>query len=133
MIRSRPVWKLIAFSYTAFAIVGEGYAFAPSLSLLLATEFVFTLGEMVGLPQLQNTVGLLAPEDKRGAYFAIFGVRWSLAETFGPLLGGFTMHVAGGKVLFSSLGLLIIVSGAFLVRMLYARTARDAASVQLTA
>lgn len=132
MIRSRPVWKLIAFSYAAFAIVGVGYAFAPSLSLLLATEFVFTLGEMVGLPQLQNTVGLLAPEDKRGAYFAIFGLRWSIAETFGPLLGGVTMHLAGGKVLFTSIGILIVVAGVLLVRMLYLRTTKEAASIQLT-
>lgn len=118
--RERAVWILVAISYLGFGLVGFGYAFSPSLGFLLVTEFIFAVGEMIGLPQLQHVVGLLAPEDQRGVYFAVFGLRWSIAETLGPLFGGLMMHLAGGKALFVSIGTLILASGAILVLMLRA-------------
>jgi len=118
LARNRPLWVMIGFSYLAFCLVGFGYAFAPSLGFLLVTEFVFTLGEMVGLPQMQHIVGLFAPKDKRGSYFAVYGLRYSLSETAGPLLGAYVMRKAGGRVLFMSIGILIAVSGLILVTVL---------------
>jgi MFS family permease len=120
LARDRAVWKLVAISYLSFGLVGIGYAFAPSLGFLLGTEFVFAMGEMVGLPQLQHVVGLLAPEDQRGSYFALFNLRWTISETLGPLFGGLLMRFAGGKVLFVLIGALILASGTILVLMLRA-------------
>ncbi|QQE77416.1 MFS transporter [Alicyclobacillus sp. SO9] len=113
--RKHQAWALILFSYVAFASVGIGYAFAPSLGVLLAVEFVFTLGEMIGFPQLQHVVSLLAPADKRGKYFSIFGLRWTAGSIVGPLAGGWVMKTLSGSYLFAGIGVVIFVSGLLMV------------------
>ena len=111
LTRKVPSWILLTISFTAFACVGFGYAWAPSLPVLLATEFIFTLGEMIGFPQLQHVVGLLAPPDKRGVYFSIFGLRWSIGGVAGPIVGGWLMRTMGGTWMFSIIGSLVFAAG----------------------
>ncbi|HUW63301.1 MAG TPA: MFS transporter [Spirochaetia bacterium] len=111
LLKNVAAWIVIAFSFLAFAIASFGYGWAPSVGILLANEFVFTIGEMIGVPQLSHIVSLIAPEDKRASYFAIFGLRMSLGEIIGPLLGGWLMTTVGGGNLFRITGLLILAGG----------------------
>lgn len=121
LTRNMKTWLLLLFSFTAFTCVGFGYAWAPSLAVLLATEFVFTVGEMIGFPQLQHAVGLLAPADKRGKYFAIFGLRWTIGNVVGPLFGGWLMRSVGGAWMFITIGIVIFVAGLLMVVTLRSR------------
>jgi MFS family permease len=121
LTRNMRIWLLLLFAFTAFACVGFGYAWARSLAVLLATEFVFTVGEMIGFPQLQHAVGLLAPADKRGKYFAIFGLRWTIGNVVGPLFGGWLMRSVGGAWMFTTVGIVIFVAGLLMVVTLRSR------------
>ena len=118
LTRTSQTWFLLLISSLAFAAVGFGYAFAPSLALLLLTEFVFTVGEMIGFPQLQHAVGLLAPPEKRGIYFAIFGLRWTIGSVAGPLIGGWFTRIASGAWMFSIVGIAILIAGLLMVAII---------------
>lgn len=100
--------------------------------MLLAVEFVFTLGEMVGFPQLQQVVSLLAPADKRGMYFAIFGLRWTVGSIIGPLLGGWIMGIWNGIYLFSIVGSLILLAGVTMVWTLRLQSRKENLKEQVT-
>ncbi len=109
---------LIFLSFMAFSIVCIGYAFSPSLPMLLITEFVFTVGEMIGLPQLNGMVAALAPPEKRGHYFAIFDLRWNIGEMIGPTLGALIVTRFSGSTMFVVFGLWIAVSSVLLIGVL---------------
>lgn len=126
LTRNMQTWILLLFSCTAFTCVGFGYAWAPSFAVLLATEFIFTLGEMTGFPQLQHAISLLAPVDKRGIYFSIFGLRWTIGSVAGPILGGWLMRMAGGTWMFATIGSVIFIAGLLLVATIRSRMPRAA-------
>ncbi|NME98932.1 MFS transporter [Aneurinibacillus aneurinilyticus] len=69
--------------------------------LLLLVQFVFTIGESIGLTHLLKFVSVLAPVDQRGRYFSVFGIHWDISRTAGPALGGLVFENFGGQMLFS--------------------------------
>lgn len=110
-----PAYAVIGAAYALYALVALGYGFAPWLWLLLGTEFLFTIGEMLVGPQIQKVVSEIAPNDKRGWYFSIFGMNWQLGRAVGPVLGGLVMTAFGGEAMFLALSAAIGVAGIVIV------------------
>ncbi|WP_438446540.1 MDR family MFS transporter [Gorillibacterium sp. sgz5001074] len=106
-----PARKVMMFSYGMFALVSVGYGYAPWFVLLLAVEFVFTIGEMLNGPHMQKLVSVMAPPEHRGFYFSIYGMNWQLSRAVGPILGGFLLSRINGEFLFSLLTVVILAAG----------------------
>ena len=73
-----------------FLTIGAGLAISglgTSLWILVLAMTVFTLGEMISMPQTGAFISTLAPEDMRGRYMGVSGCMWSLAMMIGPALG----------------------------------------------
>jgi MFS family permease len=110
-----PAYAVIGIAYALYALVALGYGFAPWLWLLLATEFLFTIGEMLVGPHIQKVISEIAPSDKRGWYFSVFGMNWQLGRAVGPVLGGVVMSLYGGEGMFLALSAAIAASGVMIV------------------
>lgn len=106
-----PAKRVMLLSYGMFAAVGLGYGYAPWFIMLLAVEFIFTMGEMLYGPHMQKLVSVMAPPEHRGFYFSIYGMNWQLSRAVGPVLGGFLFSRAGGEVLFTCLTAVIAAAG----------------------
>ncbi|MGN7470311.1 MDR family MFS transporter [Brevibacillus sp. SAFN-007a] len=111
-----PAHRVILTAYLFLACVGFGYGWAPGFLLLVLAEVLFTIGEMLYGPQIQKAISVMAPEQYRGRYFAIFGANWSITGTIGPSVGAVAFKGIGGAFWFSILGLLLLVGGLFQYR-----------------
>ncbi|QYR23491.1 MFS transporter [Paenibacillus sp. sptzw28] len=111
-------YRIIGLSYAMYAAVSFGYGFSHYVALLFFFEFIFSIGEMLVGPHLQKAVSQLAPPDKRGFYFSIFGLHLQLPLAFGPVIGGLLYTAYDGKVLFSLVGILFLLSGAAQVMLI---------------
>ncbi|MGZ0049838.1 MDR family MFS transporter [Brevibacillus gelatini] len=126
-----PAHRVILTAYLFLACVGFGYGWAPSFLLLVLAEALFTIGEMLYGPQIQKAISIMAPEEYRGRYFAIFGANWGITGTIGPSVGAVAFKGIGGALWFSLLGLLLLVGGLFQFRFVKKATRAAAAeSVQ---
>lgn len=111
-----PAHRVILVAYLFLACVGFGYGWAPSFLILVLAEFLFTIGEMLYGPQIQKAISVMAPEEYRGRYFAIFGANWGITGTIGPSVGAVAFRGIGGAFWFSILGLLLFIGGLFQYR-----------------
>lgn len=102
---------MITISYFMFALVSFGYGYAPSFIALIIVEIIFSISEMIGINHLQKFVSLMAPLDKRGRYFSIFGMYMQIPRLIGPSICGFILAGYGGRVMFSLLGALLLLGG----------------------
>ncbi|MED4750037.1 MFS transporter [Brevibacillus choshinensis] len=111
-----PAHRVILTAYLFLACVGFGYGWAPGLLVLIIAETVFTIGEMLYGPQIQKAISVMAPEEYRGRYFAVFGANWGITGTIGPSVGAVAFRGIGGAYWFSVLGLILIIGGLFQYR-----------------
>lgn len=111
-------YRVIGLSYALYAVVAFGYGWSRYIALLFVIEFIFSIGEMLIGPQLQNEISSIAPEGKRGFYFAIFGLHLQLPLAFGPVVGGLVYTAWNGTIMFMLLGILFILAGAAQVILL---------------
>ncbi|MED4780623.1 MFS transporter [Brevibacillus choshinensis] len=111
-----PAHRVILTAYLFLACVGFGYGWAPGLLVLIIAETVFTIGEMLYGPQIQKAISVMAPEEYRGRYFAVFGANWGITGTIGPSVGAVAFRSIGGAYWFSVLGLILIIGGLFQYR-----------------
>jgi MFS family permease len=111
-------YLMVGASYGLFAIVALGYGFVPFFGLLLAVEFVFTIGEMLYGPHIQKVISKIAPEHQRGWYFSVFGMNQQLSRAVGPIFGGLLLSRFSGEFLFIVLALLLVVFGFCQVRII---------------
>ncbi|MED4581969.1 MFS transporter [Brevibacillus choshinensis] len=111
-----PAHRVILIAYLFLACVGFGYGWAPGLLVLIIAETVFTIGEMLYGPQIQKAISVMAPEEYRGRYFAVFGANWGITGTIGPSVGAVAFRGIGGAYWFSVLGLILIIGGLFQYR-----------------
>ncbi|WP_289136586.1 MFS transporter [uncultured Brevibacillus sp.] len=103
--------RVVLLAYLFLACVGFGYGWAPGFFVLILAEILFTIGEMLYGPQIQKAISVMAPEEYRGRYFAIFGANWGITGTIGPSVGAVAFRGIGGAFWFSILGLLLFVGG----------------------
>lgn len=103
--------KMITISYILFALVSFGYGYSPSFLTLIIVEIIFSLSEMIGINHLQKYVSLMAPLDKRGRYFSIFGMYMQIPRLIGPTICGFVLAKFGGGVMFLLLSALLLLGG----------------------
>lgn len=111
-------YAVVGASYAFFSVVAIGYGYSSVLLALFAAEFVFTIGEMLNGPHLQKTISLMAAEEKRGYYFAVFGASRLLGQGLGPILGGLMLAWTSGEVLFTLLAVILAASGFAQFRVL---------------
>lgn len=106
-----PPHRVILIAYGFLACVGFGYGWAPGLLVLIIAETLFTIGEMLYGPQIQKAISVMAPEEHRGRYFAVFGANWGITGTIGPSVGAVAFRSMGGAFWFSVLGILLLIGG----------------------
>jgi MFS family permease len=73
-----------------YLIVGLGMGlngFGASITLLIASMLVFTVGEMIALPVNNGYMAGLAPDEMRGRYQGAMSISWSCATMIGPSMG----------------------------------------------
>ncbi|WP_421385385.1 MDR family MFS transporter [Bacillus salacetis] len=92
--------KILIISYSLYFIAALSYGFSTSLLLLILTQLILTVAESLGLNRLLNHISHIAPSNKRGLYFSIYGTHWDLSRMAGPYLGGKIMLEWGGSTLF---------------------------------
>ncbi|RDI45790.1 MDR family MFS transporter [Falsibacillus pallidus] len=101
--------KIIGISYVCFALAAVGLGLSSTYVMLIITVLILTIGESIGLNHFLSFVGRMAPADKRGTFFAIYGTHWDLSRTISPAIGGIIMlHVGGGFIFFGAGALLLI-------------------------
>ncbi|QUO43082.1 MFS transporter [Brevibacillus composti] len=109
--------RVILLAYLLLGCVGFGYGWAPAFWLLVVSEAIFTIGEMLYGPQIQKAISVMAPEEFRGRYFSIFGANWGVTGTLGPSTGAVAFRNIGGAYWFSIIGVLLIIAGLFQYRL----------------
>jgi MFS family permease len=92
--------KILFISYSLYFIAAVSYGFSTSLLLLILTQLILTAAESLGLNRLLNHISQIAPSNKRGLYFSIYGTHWDISRMAGPFLGGIILMEWGGSTLF---------------------------------
>jgi len=79
-----------AVMVVGFLLVGAGFgltAFVSSLTALIATVVVWSLGEIVLVPVAAAHVANISPPDMRGRYQGAFGITWGIGGVLAPVAG----------------------------------------------
>ncbi|MGO0062728.1 MDR family MFS transporter [Brevibacillus fluminis] len=108
-----PLGRIVIIAASCYAVAALGYGFAKSFALLLVAELFLVIGEAIGLTHLLNHVATVAPIDKRGRYFSLYGIHWDISRTLGPVIGGWIFMYSGGEILFV-IAAVLLVGGGFL-------------------
>src|SRR5262245_21783878 len=82
----------------------------------LAGMVLWTIGEIMTIPQQMAFVADWAPPEARGRYLGFYGATWSLAVVLNPLLA-LPLHARLPEPLFWPLHLLLVVPGLLLLRL----------------
>lgn len=110
--------SMILISYVLFAIVCLGYGFATTFLVLVATELIFTVGEIIGIIHLQKYVSIAAPAGMRGRYNSIFGLYMQIPRILGPICFGVFFEQFGGGVMFSLIAGLLVLCGVGIYQLI---------------
>jgi len=102
--------KVIALG-TLLYMIGFGmYGFISEVYLFFIAMIIITIGEMIEMPLGQSVVGILAPEDKRGRYMAVFGFHWAIPNLFGILTATIIGDIYGGQWIWYLAGILSLIA-----------------------
>ncbi|MGE5702490.1 MAG: MFS transporter, partial [Clostridia bacterium] len=102
---------IIMIATAGFMLASLGYGFATSFAVLLLAQLAVIVGESIGLTHMLNHVARIAPADKRGLYFSLYGIHWDISRTVGPVMGGWVLLKLQGEWLFALTALLILAGG----------------------
>lgn len=90
-----------------------GFAFSGAyLALYLASQFIFTIGEIFIFPTIGIFVDEIAPAKLRGAYFGAVGFQF-LGRALAPTLGGLMLQFFNGAIVLSIFAILALVTMFF--------------------
>ncbi|MBE5106785.1 MFS transporter [Bacillus thuringiensis] len=103
--------KIILISYTCYTIAAIGYGYSATISSLFFTLLFLVIGESIALNHLLRFVSEIAPNDKRGLYFSIYGIHWDISRTCGPIIGAVLLSKLNGSMLFYICASFLIVGG----------------------
>jgi MFS family permease len=116
LIRGRPRHHVLA---TSALLVGIGFgavAFAPTVLLLGATVVVWTIGEMTSSPTNSSLVADLSAPSMRGRYQGIYGLSYSAAGFFAPIIGGWAIDRFGNAAMWlGTFGIGVVVAAGQLL------------------
>ena len=71
-------------------ILGIGFALnaiGDSLTVLILSMTLFTIGEMIAMPMQSAYVARIAPREMRGRYSGAMSMAWSFSSMVGPVGG----------------------------------------------
>lgn len=104
--------KTILFiTYICYSLAAAGFACSTSLTMLLVTAAVMTVGESIGLTHIQTFISKLAPPHLLGRFYAVYGLHWDISRSIGPLAGGLILTSFGGEVIFYALAVCLLAAG----------------------
>ncbi|HDR7794402.1 TPA: MFS transporter [Bacillus luti] len=103
--------KIILISYVCYTVSAIGYGFSTTTLSLFFTLLFLVVGESIALNHLLRFVSEMAPNDKRGLYFSIYGIHWDISRTCGPVIGAVLLSKLNGSMLFYICACLLIVGG----------------------
>jgi len=109
-IKKYKPMKVMAFGSLIYLIGFGMYGFISEVYLFFIAMIIITIGEMIVMPLSQRAVGLLAPEDKRGRYMALFGFSWAIPSIFGVILAGLVMDYIGPNLVWYFAAILSFIS-----------------------
>ncbi len=69
------------------------------------------IGESVAFNHLLRFVSEIAPTDKRGLYFSIYGLHWDVSRTCGPVIGAVLLSKLNGSMLFYICACFLTIGG----------------------
>lgn len=84
--RYSPV-LMMALGHLLIGIGAGMVAYSETVLGYCGAMFVFTVGEMIGMPVGLAYISRLAPEEMRGRYMGIYGLTWASSIVLGPSLG----------------------------------------------
>ncbi|MED2016229.1 MFS transporter [Bacillus wiedmannii] len=103
--------KIILISYTCFTIAAIGYGFSATILSLFFTLLFLVIGESIAFNHLLRFVSEIAPTNKRGLYFSIYGLHWDISRTCGPVIGAVLLSKLNGSMLFYICACFLIIGG----------------------
>ena len=96
---------------TFFYMVGFSmYGFTNTYLWFVLAMIIITIGEMIVSPTSQALIALLAPEDKRGRYMALFSFAWIVPSMVGPLAAGIILDNYNPNWVWYAGGILTFIS-----------------------
>lgn len=101
---------ILLIAYICYALTAAGFACSTSLTMLLVTAAVMTVGESIGLTHIQTFISTLAPPHLLGRFYAIYGLHWDISRSIGPLAGGMILTSFGGEVMFYALAVCMLAA-----------------------
>jgi MFS family permease len=110
----RPVRPVLAIGYVLTALGFSATGLATAFPALVATVFVWTVGEIVESPVAAAFVAGLAPAHLRGRYQGIWTSMFALAFIVGPAAGA-ALFEASQPVLWIACAILPVVSGSLVL------------------
>jgi len=109
--------KLFFISSICYSFSMLMFGFTNLAYIILLAMIVFTIGEILVVGIQNSFISKIAPEDKRGQYFAASSLRWSFGRTIAPLtipLAG----IVGYRWTFIFISILALI-GAFLYEVMF--------------
>ncbi|HFK1762770.1 MFS transporter [Bacillus wiedmannii] len=103
--------KIILISYTCYTIAAIGYGLSEIIASLFFTLLFLVIGESIALNHLFRFVSEIAPTDKRGLYFSIYGLHWDISRTCGPVIGAVLLSKLNGSMLFYICACFLVFGG----------------------
>ncbi|WP_242239775.1 MFS transporter [Bacillus cereus group sp. BfR-BA-01309] len=103
--------KIILISYTCYTITAIGYGLSEIIASLFFTLLFLVIGESIALNHLFRFVSEIAPTDKRGLYFSIYGLHWDISRTCGPVIGAVLLSKLNGSMLFYICACFLVFGG----------------------
>jgi len=99
----------LLFSAVGFALTGV----IPHWAWFLVTVMLWTVGEILTLPQQMSFIADWAPPEARGRYMALYSASWSVGFALNPILL-MPLHAWAGERLFWPLLLLVLGPAALI-------------------
>ncbi|PEQ92081.1 MDR family MFS transporter [Bacillus cereus] len=103
--------KIILISYACYTIAAVGFSYSMTILSLFFTLLFLVIGESIALNHLLRFASEIAPHDKRGLYFSIYGIHWDISRTCGPVIGAVLLSKLNGSMLFYICASFLLVGG----------------------
>lgn len=115
---------LMATGSFIMAIGFLGYTWMPSFAWLLATTLIWTIGEVLNLPNGGAVTADLSPEHARGHYAALVMVMFGLGAALAPISAGYLLEHVHNTAVWGLAAAAHLTSGTIHLRQRHTRRHR---------